>query len=42
MLPALLLTAGLGTRLRPLSSMRAKPAVPVAGDPLIRRILGWL
>ena len=42
MLPALILTAGLGTRLRPLSSMRAKPAVPVAGDPLIRRILGWL
>ena len=42
MLPALLLTAGLGTRLRPLSSMRAKPAVPVAGEPIIRRILGWL
>ncbi len=42
MLPALLLTAGLGTRLRPLSSMRAKPAVPVAGEPLVRRILGWL
>jgi NDP-sugar pyrophosphorylase family protein len=42
MLPALLLTAGLGTRLRPLSSMRAKPAVPVAGDPLVCRILRWL
>ncbi len=42
MLPALLLTAGLGTRLRPLSSMRAKPAVPVAGQPLVRRILRWL
>jgi NDP-sugar pyrophosphorylase family protein len=42
MLPALLLTAGLGTRLRPLSSMRAKPAVPVAGEPLVRRILRWL
>ena len=42
MLPALLLTAGLGTRLRPLSSVRAKPAVPVAGEPLVRRILGWL
>jgi NDP-sugar pyrophosphorylase family protein len=42
MLPALLLTAGLGTRLRPLSSVRAKPAVPVAGEPLIRRILRWL
>jgi mannose-1-phosphate guanylyltransferase len=42
MLPALLLTAGLGTRLRPLSAVRAKPAVPVAGEPLIRRILRWL
>jgi mannose-1-phosphate guanylyltransferase len=40
--PALLLTAGLGTRLRPLSCVRAKPAVPVAGQPLIRRILRWL
>jgi NDP-sugar pyrophosphorylase family protein len=42
MLPALLLTAGLGTRLRPLSSVRAKPAVPVAGEPLARRVLRWL
>jgi len=42
MLPALLLTAGLGTRLRPLSFVRAKPAMPVAGTPLVRRILGWL
>ena len=42
MYPALLLTAGLGTRLRPLSSVRAKPAVPVAGEPLVRRILRWL
>jgi mannose-1-phosphate guanylyltransferase len=42
MLPALLLTAGLGTRLRPLSAVRAKPAMPVAGDPLVRRILRWL
>lgn len=42
MLPALVLTAGLGTRLRPLSSVRAKPAVPVAGVPLVRRILRWL
>jgi mannose-1-phosphate guanylyltransferase len=41
-LPALLLTAGLGTRLRPLSSVRAKPALPVAGTPLVTRILGWL
>jgi mannose-1-phosphate guanylyltransferase len=42
MLPALVLAAGLGTRLRPLSAVRAKPAVPVAGEPLIRRVLRWL
>jgi mannose-1-phosphate guanylyltransferase len=39
---ALVLTAGLGTRLRPLTEVRAKPAVPVAGEPLIRRIVRWL
>jgi NDP-sugar pyrophosphorylase family protein len=39
---ALVLTAGLGTRLRPLTLVRAKPAVPVAGEPLIRRIARWL
>jgi NDP-sugar pyrophosphorylase family protein len=37
--PALLLTAGLGTRLQPLSAYRAKPALPVAGTPLIARML---
>ncbi len=42
MIPALLLTAGLGTRLRPLSDVRAKGAVPVAGEPLARRIIRWL
>jgi mannose-1-phosphate guanylyltransferase len=42
MIPALVLTAGLGTRLLPLSEVRAKPALPVAGQPLISRILGWL
>lgn len=39
---ALVLAAGLGTRLRPLSHVRAKPAVPIAGEPAIRRILRWL
>ena len=39
---ALVLAAGLGTRLRPLTTVRAKPAVPVAGEPLIRRIVSWL
>ena len=38
----MLLAAGLGTRLRPLTSVRAKPAVPVNGRPLARRILTWL
>jgi NDP-sugar pyrophosphorylase family protein len=39
MVPALVLTAGLATRLRPLSLVRAKAALPVAGRPLIVRIL---
>ena len=39
MVPALVLTAGLATRLRPLSFVRAKAALPVAGTPLIGRIL---
>ena len=39
---ALLLSAGLGTRLRPLTLVRAKPAIPVAGIPMARRIIGWL
>jgi NDP-sugar pyrophosphorylase family protein len=42
MIPALVLTAGLATRLRPLSLVRAKAALPLAGEPLIRRILAWL
>jgi NDP-sugar pyrophosphorylase family protein len=41
-LPALVLTAGLATRLQPLSDVRAKAALPVAGTPLVTRILRWL
>jgi len=39
---ALVLAAGLGTRLRPLTLTCAKPALPIAGEPLVRRILKWL
>ena len=39
---ALVLTAGLGTRLRPLTLVRAKGAVPVNGEPLARRVALWL
>lgn len=39
---ALILTAGLGTRLRPLTRVRAKAAVPVNGEPLVRRVIRWL
>ena len=41
-LRALVLTAGLGTRLWPLTDVRATPAIPVAGEPLVRRIARWL
>ena len=41
-LPAIVLTAGYGTRLLPLTYDRAKPVLPVAGKPLIRRTLSWL
>jgi NDP-sugar pyrophosphorylase family protein len=41
-IPALVLTAGLATRLRPLSLVRAKAALPVAGEALVRRILRQL
>lgn len=39
MIPALVLTAGLATRLRPLSLVRAKGAMPVAGLTIAERIL---
>lgn len=39
MIPALVLTAGLATRLRPLSHVRAKAALPVAGQLLVHRII---
>jgi|SoiMethySBSTD1v2_1073268.scaffolds.fasta_scaffold01094_21 NDP-sugar pyrophosphorylase family protein len=41
-LRALVLTAGLGTRLEPLTYIRAKAAVPVNGDTLARRVIRWL
>ena len=40
--PALILTAGLGTRLRPLTDVRAKAAVPINGEPLTVRVGRWL
>jgi NDP-sugar pyrophosphorylase family protein len=40
--PALVLTAGLGTRLWPLTARVAKPAVPLAGPSIIERILAQL
>ena len=39
---ALVLAAGYGSRLQPLTAVRAKPALPVAGCPMIRRVLKWL
>lgn len=42
MIPALVLAAGLATRLRPLSHVRAKAALPVAGRPLVERIIAAL
>src|SRR3954453_7159741 len=41
-LRALVLTAGLGTRLQPLTYIRAKAAVPVNGETLARRAVRWL
>jgi NDP-sugar pyrophosphorylase family protein len=41
-LPALVLTAGCGTRLDPLTRLVAKAAVPLGDRTLIERVLGWL
>jgi mannose-1-phosphate guanylyltransferase len=38
----MILAAGLGTRLRPLSGLRAKPALPVLGRPVIAWLLEFL
>lgn len=42
MLPTVVLTAGLGTRLDPITRYVAKPAVPMAGKTLVERVLEWL
>lgn len=39
---AILLAAGFGTRLAPLSWVRAKAALPVAGEAIVRRQIRWL
>jgi NDP-sugar pyrophosphorylase family protein len=36
---AMILTAGLGTRLRPLTLERAKPTIPLLGKPLVVRLI---
>ncbi len=41
-LPAIVLTAGLGTRLDPLTRLVAKPAVPLGRQSLIERVLAWI
>ena len=39
---AIILAAGAGTRLRPLTDTCPKPMLPVAGRPLLVHTLGWL
>jgi NDP-sugar pyrophosphorylase family protein len=38
----MVLTAGVGSRLDPITRLVAKPAVPLAGRTLVERVLGWL
>lgn len=39
---AMILAAGLGTRLRPYSKFRPKPLFPILGKPLVMRLIGQL
>ena len=39
---AIVLAAGFGTRLRPLTLSRPKPLLPVMGEPMLARILDML
>lgn len=39
---AMILAAGLGTRMRPFSDLRAKPALPVRGRPVVSLLLEFL
>lgn len=39
---AMILAAGMGTRLRPLTSVCPKPMLPVAGRPLLEHTIDWL
>jgi mannose-1-phosphate guanylyltransferase len=40
--PAVVLAAGFGTRLDPLTRLVAKPAVPLGSSTLIEHVIGWL
>ncbi len=39
---AIVLVGGIGSRLRPLTLTRPKPLIPLAGKPLVDRIIEWL